>query len=139
MLDTSASCELKTAKPDPILAFTLVLLTKLCYDDDQDDHHHNHSHHHRGPDHDNDENEYSKTLQNLISRIMSHIAPFKCKCPIWEKKDLLHEEEIFVQQLMIRMLMILIDDDDDGFKVVESLGHKLMFVIFPDLENGGIS
>ena len=26
MLDTSASCELKTAKPDPILAFTLVYL-----------------------------------------------------------------------------------------------------------------
>ena len=57
MLDTSANSELKTAKPDPILAFTLVLLTKLCYDDDQDE-----SHHHCGPDHDDDESEFSKTL-----------------------------------------------------------------------------
>ena len=31
------------------------------------------------------------------------------------------------------------DEDDDGSKVVEGLEHKLMFVIFPDLENGGIS
>ena len=31
------------------------------------------------------------------------------------------------------------DDDDDGSKVVDGLEHKLMFVIFPDLENGGIS
>ena len=38
MLDTSANSELKTAKPDPILAFTLVLLSKLWYDgaDDND-------------------------------------------------------------------------------------------------------
>ena len=31
------------------------------------------------------------------------------------------------------------DDDDNGSKVVDGLEHKLMFVIFPDLENGGIS
>ena len=31
------------------------------------------------------------------------------------------------------------DNDDDGQKVVEGLEHKLMFVILPDLENGGIS
>ena len=74
MLDTSASCELKTAKPDPILAFTLVLLTKLSYDNDHDDddnedddHRHHHGHHHCAPDHDDDEYEYSKTFLNLIN------------------------------------------------------------------------
>ena len=30
MLDTSASCELKTAKPDPILAFTRVCSSPNC-------------------------------------------------------------------------------------------------------------
>ena len=49
------------------------------------------------------------------------------------------EEEQFEQKLMTGMLMFLIDDDDYGTKVVEGLRHKLMFVIFPDLENGGIS
>ena len=67
MLDTSASCELKTAKPDPILAFTLVLLTKLSYEDDDHAGDHHHGRHHRGPDHDDDGGEYSKTLLNLIS------------------------------------------------------------------------
>ena len=84
MLDTSANSELKTAKPDPILAFTLVLLSKLWYDGADD-------------------------------------ADFNDDDGDGDVDDKIGE------------------DDDGGFTVVDGLGHKLMFVIFPDLENGGIS
>ena len=91
MLDTSANSELKTAKPDPILAFTLVLLSKLWYDGADD-------------------------------------ADFNDDDGDGDVDDKIGEDDDKIGE-----------DDDDGFTVVDGLGHKLMFVIFPDLENGGIS